>query len=396
MAKWKIKSWLTVKIEGFQIAKFLTLCKGETIGFQQIRWIDDCTIQCEIEAKKLPQIRSLAQNRYQITVIGRSGLESRLWILCSRSATCVGLVCFCIIIYVQSLFISQIEIRGYERHTEREIRETLEELGFYPGALKSFDLQELKLRLFHELHNITWVGITFEGTLAKVEILEGTEIQPLEDTSYPAHLISDREGYLETLMVKEGVAQKERGDHVKAGDILISGIVPIVDKTYQREEDELIRLVHAQGEAKLRVLHRFTCYQPKISTILEDTGRWFPGIHLQIGTWSWDSDEILRPWNSSRRDEIVRWEGTRPIPASVTVYRQKEVVVRRGNRTDEEIRKRAEQQIRLISKEILPKDAHIIKKDLSFSEKENIIIMNVLLHSLESSGVDQPIQTETQ
>jgi hypothetical protein len=44
----------------------------------------------------------------------------------------------------------------------------------------------------------------------------------------------------------------------------------------------------------------------------------------------------------------------------------------RGKRSELEILRRGEQQIRAISKEILPKTAEILKKDLSFSEKENI------------------------
>ena len=38
---------------------------------------------------------------------------------------------------------------------------------------------------------------------------------------------------------------------------------------------------------------------------------------------------------------------------------------------------------------VIKKD--ILKKDLSFSQKENIIEMNVLIHSLEETGVDRPI-----
>ncbi|MBR2001903.1 MAG: sporulation protein YqfD [Firmicutes bacterium] len=391
MNEWKIRRWKTVRIEGFQLQRFLNLCSGSGIGFRSIRSLDECTMTVDISMDDLDEVVRLAGNRWKITIGKESGLEHSLRRFAKRTATWTGLLLFCGILYFQSQFISQIQITGYEQLTEEEIRSTLGELGFAPGAKKSYDLSSLKTRLFHELDNITWVGIQYDGTLAKVEILEGAVTPPLEDTSQPANLCSDKEGYLESLMVKEGIAMKKPGDYVKPGDVLISGIVPIEDKTYQREETELVRHVHAQGEAKLRVLHRIILYQPRCSTILEKTGRWFPGIKLSFGNRSWDSDQLLRLWDTSRRKEIVSAGWNRPIPGEIAIYLNQEVIVRQGKRLEEEIKRRADQQIRAISKEILPKSAEIIKKDLSFSEKENIIIMNVLIHALEETGVDQPI-----
>jgi len=391
MSEWKIRRWNTIKIEGFQIQRFINLCSAKAIGFRTIRMIDDCTMTGEILPEDLEEVIRLGGNRWKITFLKEDGLEHRVRVFLKRTATWIGLLLFCSILYFQSQFISQIQITGYERLTEKEIRCTLEELGFYPGAKKSYDLTTLKTRLFHELDHITWVGITYEGTLAKVEILEGTVMPPLEDTSYPANLCSEKEGYLEHLMVKEGLAMKQPGDYVKPGDVLISGIIPIEDKTFQRTEENPIRYVHAQGDAKLRVLHRLTVYQPLYSTILEDTGAWYPGVQISLGTRSWDSDRCLRLWNTSRRKVVATIQWNRPIPGKICLYQNWNVEIRRGKRLEEEILRRGEQQIRAISKEILPKTAEIIKKDLSFSEKENIIVMNVLIHALEDTGVDQPI-----
>jgi len=390
MSEWKLRRWKTIRIEGFQLHRFINGCSARGIGFRNLRMADDCTAEAQVDSRRLNDLKRLAANRYRVTVIGQSGLESRIRIMLSRTATCVGLLLFCGILYYQSCFISQIRISGYEHLTELEIRQTLEGLGFRPGALKSFDLADLKAQLYHELDNVIWVGISYEGTVAEVEILEGAVTPPLEDTTDPAHVVADREGYLEELMVKEGLAQKKKGDYVTRGDILISGIVPITDKSYSRSEEELIRYVHAQGEAKIRVLHRTTYYQARYSTVLTDTGRWIPGIRLSLGTWSWDSDRVFRPWKTSRRSEIASVTLSRPIPFAIALYRSREVTVAKAKRLPEEIEKRAQQQVRAAVKEIFPKDAQLMKKDLSFSEKENIIEVNMLLHSLETVGTDQP------
>ena len=390
MSEWKLRRWKTIRIEGFQLHRFINACNARGIGFRNLRMVDDCQIEAQIDHRNFARLKQMASNRYRVTVLGQSGLESRIRMFFSRTATCVGLLLFCGILYYQSCFISQVRISGYQRLTELSIRETLEELGFRPGALKSFDLADLKGQLYHELDNVTWVGISYEGTVAQVEILEGAVTPPLEDTSYPAHLVADKEGYLEELMVKEGVAQKKKGDYVAPGDVLISGIVPITDKSYTRKEEDLIRCVHAQGEAKIRALYRRTYYQSQYSTVLEDTGRWIPGIRLQVGNKSCDSDRLLRPWEVSRRKEIAAVKLLRPFPLAIEVYGSHEVTVFKAKRLQSEIEKRAEQQVRAAAKEILPKEAQLLKKDLSFSEKENIIEINMLLHSLEPTGTDQP------
>lgn len=390
MSEWKLRRWKTIRIEGFQLHRFINACTARRIGFRNLQMKDDCTAEAQVDSRYLKELRRLSSNRYRITVIGESGLAGRICIMLSRTATCVGLLVFFGILYYQSCFISQVKISGYEHLTELEIRQTLKELGFYPGAFKSFDLVELKTRLYHELDNVTWVGISYEGTVAEVTVLEGAQTPPVEDVSYPVHVVADRSGYLEKLTVKEGVAQKKTGDYVEEGDILISGIVPITDKSYTRSEKELERYVHAQGEVSLRVLYKVKYYQPKYSTILNDTGRWAPGIRICVGSRGWDSDRFIRPWKTSRRSTILSVNRLRPIPFSLTLYQSKETTVSEGRRLSEEIKKRAQQQARAAVKEIFPKDARLLKKDLSFSEKENIIEVNMLLHSLEAAGKDQP------
>ena len=391
MNEWNVRDLKKIRIEGFQIHKLISLCTDQNISFRRIQVIDDCSVDAVISAPDLELIRHFAGNRFRITVTGEFGLKHAICSYLSRTATCVGLICFCLILYVQSCYISEIRITGCERLTEAEVLAALDRLGFRVGALKSYDVSDVKTRIFHELDSITWVGINFEGTMAKVEILEGSRVPPLEDTSFPADIVSDKEGYLEQVIVKEGVAVKERGDYFASGDVLISGTVPITDKTYQRDESELIRYVHAQGTVKGRILYRWTWFQPRYSVVRETTGRKIPGMSICIGSWNFDSGNLIQPWETANRSVRKEWNFLRPVPVKVQIYLNEEIQQIRAEREEEEITTLAEQQIRSKIKENLPKDAQIIKKDLSFSKKENIIELNVLVYSLESVGIDQPI-----
>ena len=390
MSEWKFRRWKKIKIEGFQLHRFISAAATRGIGFRGLRMVDECQAEAQVDARQFAALKKAAGNRYRITVVGQFGLESRLRQLLHRTATCVGLLAFFAIIYYQSCFISEVQITGYEHLTEEQIRKSLAELGFYPGALKSYDLADLKTSLYSELGDIAWVGITYQGTLARVEILEAAVTPEREDTSETAHIVADRSGYIESMVVKEGVAQKQKGDFVQEGDLLISGLVPITDKSYTRKPDELFRSVHAQGEVKARVLYRIRRYQPAYSVTLAPTGRRFPGLRLKFGQWQWDSDRLYRPFEVSRREEATLMQMLHPLPVQFALYWENEVEVCLSKRLPEEIQRRAQQQCRQAIKEILPKDGQFVKNDLSFSEKENIIEVTMLIHSIETIGTDQP------
>ena len=65
---------------------------------------------------------------------------------------------------------------------------------------------------------------------------ESTMPEQVEKLEYPSHIVASRDGIVKKIEVLGGVPMVKVGDEVKQGDILISGIVPIVG-----DYEELIR-----------------------------------------------------------------------------------------------------------------------------------------------------------
>ncbi|MBQ6948933.1 MAG: sporulation protein YqfD, partial [Firmicutes bacterium] len=99
MSEWKIRRWNTIKIEGFQIQRFINLCSAKAIGFRTIRMIDDCTMTGEILPEDLEEVIRLGGNRWKITFLKEDGLEHRVRVFLKRTATWIGLLLFCSILY---------------------------------------------------------------------------------------------------------------------------------------------------------------------------------------------------------------------------------------------------------------------------------------------------------
>ena len=71
--------------------------------------------------------------------------------------------------------------------------------------------------------------------------------------------------------------------------------------------------------------------------------------------------------------------------------KQGKTIISKKEKTEKEIKAKANQQIRQWAKENLPEDAEILNKDLNFSYKENIIEVSVTIEVRQQIGEEQEI-----
>jgi tRNA G37 N-methylase Trm5 len=134
----------------------------------------------------------------------------------------------------------------------------------------------------------------------------------------------------------------EAGDYVEKGQELISGRVPLEPTTFAEKEEERDKeyFVNAEGEVWALVPYKMKFNQERYI------------------------------WGEPSEDE-------------------KELIVNRVEKTEEQANRKAEQQIRLWVKENLPETAEIEKKSLKFSRIGNIIEVSVLLEVRQQIAIPQ-------
>ena len=197
---------------------------------------------------------------------------------------------------------------------------------------------------------------------------------------------------MERTIPREGVTAAASGTYVKPGDVLISGIVPLKSTAYGTPESALTeRYVHAEGEVYAKVPYRLSFYQEKYRDIKEPTGNSLFGLRIDFGDLKINTAKILNTYDNSMYTERILLKLIRPIPITLGLVQINEVDVTRQERSQSEIRKLANTQVRYAIKEIVPKNTQILNKSLKFSSGENIIEVAIMLEALEEIGKEKEI-----
>ena len=342
-----------IKIEGYKLDRLLNKAMKGGLDIKSVQIRSDTELSCWVSPSDLKKIRKLARSLYKITVLRRNGPLPRMRRFFRSPAGVIGCVLACALVITQSLFVSAIQVNGYKGIPETELRKCLEEQGVYEGAYRpEIDWDRAEKALFDTFPEITWVQLVYSGRLVILNLSETNRdiYDGSQDEELPRYtnIVAEQSGYLESIDAYYGAAQFEAGDYVEKGDILISGCVPVEPTTFQ-EDDPTEYYVRAQGSVWARVPYRLTFYQERY--LRGDTG-------------------------DTATEKKSLEEGT-------------SLITNKKEKTEEEVKKKAEQQIRIWTKENLPENAEIINKSLNFSYKENIIEVGVTLEVRRQIGIEE-------
>ncbi|MGI6732965.1 MAG: sporulation protein YqfD [Anaerovoracaceae bacterium] len=377
----------TIRIEGFEIQKLLSQCLKEGIRLKNVRILNDCEFLADIDGKDWSRLTRLAGSKYRLSVTREKGFKPLILRILSNRSAIAGFILFLVIVFLQTSFISEIRVYGYESLTEREILAHLKEAGLFVGCSRSIDPDRVEIEMYRSLDTISWIGITFKGGLAEVTVVEGTEPVDRVEDGQPCHIVAAKEGYIEKIIAREGKEAVVKDDFVRVGDVLISGILEIEDKTYSRDPDSVIyRYVHAEGEVYAKTVYRFICYQETHNLEKRKTGRSIPGIRLTLGNRTWNTSGLIAPFDTSLYEEKKILDLIWPFPVEIAVNRVWELELYREKRTREQIEKQAKRQTRELIRNNIPASAQILNKSLKFLPEENIIKVTIMIEALEQIG----------
>lgn len=143
-----------------------------------------------------------------------------------RVGILIGVAAFFVFLAVMSQFIWQIEVNGCETVDPQTVLDAVEEYGLREGALRSqLDTREIENRVMIKLDTLSWIAINIQGSRATIEIQERVnppEMLPLDD---PCNVVAKHEGMITRVEAHDGKAMVQKGDAVKEGELLISGII---------------------------------------------------------------------------------------------------------------------------------------------------------------------------
>ena len=176
----------------------------------------------------------------------------------------IGALLCAALLAASSFFVWDINVTGQTGLSEKEILKTLEGYGLYIGAyIPNIDTMRLENELVIDTEELSYASINLRGTVAEFVVRERKE-KDVENISLPSNLVANCDGQIESIEVRGGMPTVKKGQIVKKGQLLVSGVIDSQAVGY--------RLVRARGEIYARISRSFTAEVPLVREKKSRTG----------------------------------------------------------------------------------------------------------------------------
>ncbi len=138
----------------------------------------------------------------------------------------VGILLVSLLFFLTSGVVWDVRISAEEGVDTVACKELLRTSGLYVGAVwDSLDNSKIENSLLLSSPDVGWVNINRRGSVAYVEIRK-KDTPPDKEMLVYSNIVAAYDGIIEEISVKSGFAVVKPGDSVRAGDLLVSGVMP--------------------------------------------------------------------------------------------------------------------------------------------------------------------------
>ena len=211
---------------------------------------------CEVRATDAEKLRKRLEGKVNFSESELFGIPGFIYRSRKRLGTALGLVIALLCIFYSSGRVWDVRVTNTEGVDAEAALSLLGELGLEDGAKwRMLDLDKLEARFLSASEDVSWININRRGTVAYVTLKEKTNYTEDGGGLGYCNIVAARDGVIEEITVKRGHAVVKPGDVVKAGDLLISGVIP----------GELGGgFLRAEGTVVARVFEVYSAEVPKI------------------------------------------------------------------------------------------------------------------------------------
>lgn len=380
--------YIQIQIEGFFVERFINLCMNRNIEVWNINKIYDGIITLKIRGydwNKIEEIANLTKSK--VTILKREGLPQITKRYSNRKIFAVVCLVAVICIYLYSLRIWHIDIEGDFSIPIEEINQLLMDENVYIGMLKkNLDFDEVKTNIYLKRNDILWIGFTIKGTRATVEVLERTLKDKKVLANEPCNIVSDKDGIIEKISVREGTKNAQKGDPVFKGDILVSGVM--------ESENSDTRYVHANADIEIKTWYIGKISVPFEKTLVSKTGKVQKRYSIKLGKY------IINLTNNSTKFEkydtiadvkklILFGKFLLPIELETTVL--EEVVTDEVTYSKEQALEIAKREAKILADKNVPVGVEILDSVYKVFYTENEVQVRVTNECIEKVGIEEKL-----
>lgn len=285
-----------------------------------------------------------------------------------RKRKCLAIAFFLsvILLCVLSRFIWKIDTTGCYSHSQEELFDYLKKKGIHCGMrISSLSCPTLEEEIREDFEDISWVSCERKGTLLTVAVKETLDNSDSdEDSITPCNLIAAKDGVIESIVVRRGTAKVKKGTKVKQGDILISGIVPLINDAGEVTEEAK---VSADGDVIAVTKHKYENEFSLLRTEKKYTGK----KHRSFGLIAFNqyfgipSSQISFSHYDTQTEEWSLHIGPQfYLPFSVMIYTDKEYTITEKTLTMNQAKKVVKKQLTYFLAQYEAKGVEILKNNV--------------------------------
>lgn len=247
-----ILGYVRITVEGYYIERFINICTTNKILIWNLKREKGVKLHLNVGIKDFYRAVKVAKKlKCKIKIEKKRGIPFLLNRYRKRKAFLASLIIIVIALYVSSNYIWNIEIQIEENLQLENIEQDVKKAGLEIGRLKSkINIQEIVNKIRLERDDISWIGISLEGTNAVVKVVKAKEAPQLINEEEYCNIVAKKGGAITEIIAQNGTAQVKVGDTVEQGQVLIQGTM---EGKYTGT-----RYVHSLGEVKAVVQYTQT------------------------------------------------------------------------------------------------------------------------------------------
>lgn len=401
--------YVTIIIRGNSVERFLNLAIQRGIQVWDIFRLPDGSVRAKVQLSGVRPLRHVARvSRCRFRIKGRFGVPFTLKFLQKRKMLVIGGIFFIAALYVLSSFIFFIRVTSPEpltRVNPRMVERLAAEQGIKPGRPKwLMDFPGTEKYLINQIPQLTWVGISTQGTKLEIEIVEKVLPEPGEKDRAPGHIVAMKDGIISEILVMRGEPKVSPGETVSRGQILISGIIlpeqPVEIEEEDREEQSSLgepEKVKADGIIRARVWYRGYGECPLVEAGEKNTGRVKRSLAVrwsnrQVTLWGPVKSPFPRSMSDTKTRKVIWRNINLPVELIITNHWEQ-----KGYRTVRSAEEAWQQAVKLAfqgARRQIPPDAKIVNREVKAVENGTNILKRayVILETEEDIGKFIPIE----
>ena len=212
--------------------RFINLCAVGRVQIWDLACFDGY-IRGKISVRDFRKLRKIVRKTgVRLSITDKIGLPFYLNEHKNRVGIMVCAVVYVVFCIVMNRFVWCIHTTDSDNFSREQIISAAENAGLHHGVyVPSFDEEKAAREIYKAFDgNLSWVKVNIKGSLAVIEYREKSEKLQIEEKGQPSNIVADFDGVIVSDETYQGTKNISRGNAVRKGDVLISGVVEGIDQ----------------------------------------------------------------------------------------------------------------------------------------------------------------------